>query len=73
MILSFSVLACIDQSTQKKGHSAFLIKPRHNDTAASVGFDILRILVDKVLVWSAVSLTSGVESGVTEKLVHSPF
>lgn len=32
----------------KKGHSVFLNKPRHSDTATSVGFDILRILVDKV-------------------------
>lgn len=43
MISSFSVLACIDQSTQKKGHSSFLNKPRHNNTATSVGFDILKI------------------------------
>lgn len=30
-------------------------------------------MVDKVWVWSVVSLTVGVESGITEKLVHSPY
>lgn len=50
-----------------------LNKPQHSDIATSVGFDILRILVDKVFVWSVISLTIGVESGIIGKLVHSPF